>query len=84
MKKKQYVTLAVVLIGAALIGIAGWAYAKPAAASPESSRSAQQTSKNHDSLDKEHRVTGKHRYSHLDGRDNEGRDNESKDRKSVV
>jgi hypothetical protein len=39
MRHKRYLTLGVVLIGAALIGLAGWGYARPASASAERSDS---------------------------------------------
>jgi hypothetical protein len=43
MRHKRYLTLGVVLIGAALIGLAGWGYARPAAASAERSESEGRT-----------------------------------------
>ena len=76
MKKKRYVTLAVVLTGAALVALAGWAYARPALASPRHSGSEAESIKVRRVVDH-----GLHRLKEEDGHSRfEGRDKESDDR----
>ena len=75
LNKKRHLALAVVLAGAALIGLAGWGNAHPAVASPERAQSERTslTARN-DAADRLHRVGGKHGVSHFKDRDNESDD----------
>ena len=75
MNKNRYLALAVVLIGAALIGLAGWGNARPAVASPERAQAEGKSfSVRNDAADRLHRVGGKHGFRHFKDRDNESDD----------
>ena len=77
MKKKRHVTLTVVLTAAALIGLAGWAYARPAVASPGHAGSEAGSFRAHRVLDHGlHRLKGEDGRSRLEGREEESGDRE--------
>ena len=83
MIKKTRLVMAVVLIGAAIAGLAAWGYARPAIASPERARSEGKFfgARNH-AADELHRLKKEHGRSHSEGRDEESDDGESDDRES--
>jgi mono/diheme cytochrome c family protein len=80
LKKKRYITLAAVLVVAALVGLAGWGYARPALASAKGAHSERKSSdaRNaaHDGL---HRLKAEDDFFHFEGRDKESGE-ESDDR----
>ena len=81
MKKKRRLTLAVVLIGMAVVGLAAWGYARPAVASPGHARSEGKSfNARHDTADELHRLRREHDSSRSEGRDEESADRESDDR----
>jgi hypothetical protein len=68
MQKKHFLTLAAVLIGAALIGLAGWGFSRPAVASPGHGAS-EGTSLGAKANDEERVTSGEHRYVRRSDRD---------------
>jgi mono/diheme cytochrome c family protein len=83
--KKRSLILAVVLIGAAVAGLAAWGYARPAIASPERARSEGKSfGARNETADKLHGLKGRHGFSHSESRDEESDDRESDDRDDVT
>jgi mono/diheme cytochrome c family protein len=79
--KKRRLMLAAVLIGMAVVGLAGWASARPAVASPESVKAAKKYfATRSDAGGRVHRLRGEHGSFRFEVRDDESDDREFDDR----
>jgi hypothetical protein len=75
LKKKRYLALGAVLVGAAVVALASWGYARPADASPARAQSEQKSFNTRNRADDGLRhLREEHGSLHFEGRDNESDD----------